>query len=501
VASYGSTRPEDGHRPADHRVAERDVLAGVPPAPAVEASEVAAAAAASGRQIVILDDDPTGTQTVADVPVLTTWAVSDLRWAFSQRTSGFFVLTNSRSLPSRAAQARNNEVVASVVEAAAADGTGYIIASRSDSTLRGHFQLETDALAATIAEHSGTTVDGVIVVPAYIEGGRVTVDSVHWIRSSEGFLPVGRSEFARDATFGYRSSDLRDYVEEKSKGRWKASEVVRITLGDLRAGGLDAVAGILAGLSGGQPVVVDALSDEDLRVLSLAILRAEAAGQVFLYRVGPSFVRARLGQAAHPPLGPDDVNAIRAAGSTPPDTGAEAPGLVVVGSHVDLTTRQLNHLRASGGFTEVELDVARLLDPRARAETIDSAVIAAAEALAERDVIVSTSRRVVTGADADLSLAIARDVSAAVAEVVRAIVERRRPGWIVAKGGITSSDVATEGLGIGRAWVRGTLLPGIVSLWEPVVSFALGIPYVVFAGNVGDDSSLVSVVTVLRGGR
>jgi uncharacterized protein YgbK (DUF1537 family) len=49
-------------------------------------------------------------------------------------------------------------------------------------------------------------------------------------------------------------------------------------------------------------------------------------------------------------------------------------------------------------------------------------------------------------------------------------------------------------LGIRRAWARGTLLPGIVSLWEPVDGPAAGLPYVVFAGNVGDDDALASVV-------
>jgi hypothetical protein len=46
------------------------------------------------------------------------------------------------------------------------------------------------------------------------------------------------------------------------------------------------------------------------------------------------------------------------------------------------------------------------------------------------------------------------------------------------------------------------MLPGIVSLWEPVDGPAAGIPYVVFPGNVGDDRSLLGVVRILsaRGG-
>ncbi|NKX51898.1 hypothetical protein HER39_15260, partial [Arthrobacter deserti] len=48
-----------------------------------------------------------------------------------------------------------------------------------------------------------------------------------------------------------------------------------------------------------------------------------------------------------------------------------------------------------------------------------------------------------------------------------------------------------------HAIVRGPMLPGVVSLWEPVEGPAQGIPYVVFAGNVGNDQSLLDVVRTL----
>jgi uncharacterized protein YgbK (DUF1537 family) len=115
--------------------------------------------------------------------------------------------------------------------------------------------------------------------------------------------------------------------------------------------------------------------------------------------------------------------------------------------------------------------------------------------------VLSTSRTRVTGADADESLAIARRVSAAVVEAVREVVREGSPGFVLAKGGITSADVATEALGIGRAWARGTLLPGIVSLWEAADGPGAGVPYIVFAGNVGDDDALADVVARLEEGR
>jgi uncharacterized protein YgbK (DUF1537 family) len=456
-----------------------------------------------GRRLVALDDDPTGTQTIADLPVLTSWTVADVQWALQQPTTGFFVLTNTRSLSEADAAERNRQIVDALDQAASLEQVSYVIASRSDSTLRGYFPLETDVLAEELAAR-GTVVDGVIICPSYVEPGRLTVDSVHWARTAEGMIPVSHSEFAKDASFGYRNSDLRDWVEEKTAGRIPREEVATITLTDIRVGGPERVYEILADLRNGQPVVVDTAEDADQQVVVLALLRAEAAGKNFIYRIGPSFVRARTGQRATPPADPDRLREIFARRPTDSDETrpATAHGLIAVGSHVGLTTRQLDRLRDRGKIIEVELDVPTLLEDSARDRHVTDVARQAAKTLrnndADSDIVIRTSRTLVTGNDAVSSLVIARTVSAALVGTVREIVSQVRPAFVLAKGGITSSDTATEGLGIRRAWCRGTMLPGIISLWEPVTGPAQGIPYIVFAGNVGDDDALAAVIDTLR---
>jgi uncharacterized protein YgbK (DUF1537 family) len=336
-----------------------------------------------------------------------------------------------------------------------------------------------------------------VIVPAYLEAGRLTVDSVHWMQGPDGFIPVGHSEFARDPAFGYTSSDLRGYVAEKTGGRWAADQVARVTLADIRAGGPPRVAEILGGLAGGRPAVVDAVTDDDLRLVVLGALAAEASGAALLYRAGPSFARARAGLGAVPPVTRRELAEL-----TQP---AGRPGLVVVGSHVPRSTRQLEHLLALDGVARAELSVPAVL----AAGTRDSAVAAAADGVAAAlgsgaDVALCTSRELVTTAGQEGNLEIARAVSAALVDVVRAVTARVRPAWIIGKGGITSSDLATRALGITRAWVRGPVLPGIISLWDPVpagegAGAPVPVPFVVFAGNVGDDGALGRTVTRLRG--
>lgn len=468
----------------------------LPPTWQVPAASVAAAAAA-GRRVVVLDDDPTGTQGVSGLPVLTRWEVSDVRWALSQDVSTFFVLTNTRSLTVDAAAQRVREVVTAVLAAADIERAQVAFALRGDSTLRGHYPLETDVAARTIREITSATVDGIVFAPAYIDAGRVTVDSVQWVMTPAGYVPVAATEFARDPAFGFRSSDLRDYIEEKTAGRWAAEAVASISIEDLRRGGPGRVAQVLRGLSQAAPVVVDAATDDDLRVLALGVLEAERAGQVLLYRVGPSFVRARAGTEAAPPLTAAEVS--RRTGPEHAPSRELPHGLVVVGSHVDRTTEQVRRLCALLRPAEVELDVSQAIDPANLATMTERLAAEVTTRLADKDVVLSTSRKVVIAGDQRDNLAISQAVSRALVAVVRDVLGRVRPRWIVAKGGITSSDIATEALGIRRAWVRGSLLPGMVSLWDPVLSEVPGMPFVIFAGNVGSSEALAEVVLTMRG--
>lgn len=470
-----------------------DLVAGRPDGPAVDVPEIAAAVAGSGRVFVVLDDDPTGTQSVADLPVLTSWSVESLEWALSQGRPAVYVMTNSRSLDAEDARQRNVEVARAAFEAATRVGVDVDFVSRSDSTLRGHFPLETDALAQEIAAATGRPVDGVVIVPAFADAGRITVDGVHYAGSeADGYVPVGESEFATDATFGYASSRLADWVEEKTGGRVRSADVAAVDLTTLRTDHA-AVVETLSGLRDGRPFVVDIVEENDLLLLARALDEAERGGVRLLYRVGPPFMRARLGQTPRTPLTSADVRAIRDGGVAENSVG----GLIMVGSHTALTTSQLDALRERRAPTEFEIDVAKVRDDVAREAHLAEIVAAAAQALEHGNVAVRTSRALVTGADADDSLAIARQVSAAVVDVTRGILAAYPPRFVVAKGGITSSDVACHGLAIDTAFVRGPMLPGIVSLWEPMDGPARGIPYIVFAGNVGGPDSLADVVDIL----
>lgn len=443
---------------------------------------------AEGRRTAVLDDDPTGSQSVHGVEVVTALDRDHYATALADPGATCFVLTNTRSLDERDAR----ELTAQAARDLLGASPGPVdLVTRSDSTLRGHVLAEVDAVSGAYRGTTGHRVDGVLLVPAFLEAGRFTKGDVHYAMVDGAPVPVGETEFARDATFGYTNSDLRDFVAEKSGGAVRAQDVLSVGLEDIRVGGPDRVAEVLSQVDGGTFVVVNAMDYADLEVVVLGLLDARAAGRTFVYRTGPSFVRALSGIEPRPPLTADDiwVNGV-------PD----GHGLVVVGSHVGLTSAQVTVLEEQRDLVRVELSVPTLTDPAQRQQHVTDAVERVTSALAHADVLLLTSRALVRGQGPDESLAIARAVSAGVTEVVRGALVAR-PVWVVAKGGITSHDVAVEGLGIRRATVLGQLLTGMVSVLLPseAAPGAVSVPYVVFAGNVGDRATLAHVVGVVAG--
>ena len=454
-------------------------------------SEVRRLHRATGRRFVVLDDDPTGSQCVHDVDVLLDADVP-LDASLAEPGSAAFVLTNTRSMAAAEA-VRETERAAAAVDAVRRRLHAPVsVVSRGDSTLRGHVMAEVAALAAAERRDTGVAYDGIVVVPAYPDAGRYTVDDIHYAVVAGRPVPVGESEFSRDASFGYVASNLRDYLAEKSGGSLTREGVVSLSLDLIRSGGPAAVSDVLSGVRGGAFVVVNALDGSDLDVVALAMARMTARGMSFGCRCAPAFVPSLIGLAPRGVLTADEL-------ASPPDRGSH--GLVVVGSHVGLTTSQVGAAQAHGHLTSVELDVG-LVGSGRLAQHVAAVTAEVAAGLATSDVLLYTSRALRRVDDPDASLALSRDVSRAVTDVVRGALSAR-PAWVVAKGGITSHDVASRGLGMRRGRILGQLMPGMVSVFAPVVAHpdAVGIPYVVFAGNVGDEQTLADVVDVLAGRR
>ena len=435
----------------------------------------------TGKTVVVLDDDPTGTQTCHDVFVLTAWTVPLIVEELKKKPSILFILTNSRSLPEQAAVTLTLEIALNLKKASKESGREIVPISRSDSTLRGHFPAEVDAMAKALEMDDAVW----ILLPAFIEGGRFTMDDVHYIIENQECVPVSETPFARDASFGYTHSNLKEWVEEKTKGAMKTGEVMSLSLADIRQGGPQRVCDTLLMCRSRQICIVNACSYKDLEVFVMGVLLAEKTGKRFLYRTSATFVSIRAGIAPGHIFKPGKEQVVSPHGS-----------LVVVGSYVPKTTSQLDYLLAKGSHQSIEINVPELLQSRDNLVYAASVIKQADHWMASgKDVIIYTSRRLEVGKDPESSLRVNGLVSAFLVSIVKGITVR--PAFIIAKGGITSSDLATKGLSVEKALILGQAIPG-VPVWElDKKSKFPGLIYVVFPGNVGDHTALEQVCVKL----
>lgn len=433
----------------------------------------------STYKVVVLDDDPTGTQTVRDIPVLTTWSVAALEEELSGEFPAFFILTNSRSLTENAACDLAREIGENLYRASEKSGVRVVVISRSDSTLRGHFPSEVDASAQALSKDQLPY----LIVPFFMEGGRFTLNDIHYVKELDSLVPASMTPFAKDAAFGFANSNLKNYIEEKTGGKIKAEEVISVSLQDIRIGGPDQVADIFRSVPKGAACFVNAASYRDMEVVVSALIKVENDGYEFLYRTAASFVRSRIGLDAGDGLLAGDQLV------SPSDNG----GLFVIGSYVPKTTSQVSALFDLTDITAIEVQVDELLDESRRAAEIERVVSFTNQTLGSgADAAIYTSRSLVSGSDAASSLEIGRIVSESLVEIVSSIT--RQPRYLVAKGGITSSDIATKALGIKRAMVIGQALPGVPAWRCGEETRYPGMTYIVFPGNVGEDDALAQIV-------
>ena len=429
--------------------------------------------------IIVLDDDPTGTQTIFDVPVLTSWGKKELTEELKAGTPLFFILTNSRSLPSEKANELATKIGQNIRNASKETGRKIVIISRGDSTLRGHYPNEIVALGKGLKNETGPH----IIIPAFFEGGRHTVNDIHYVREADELIPAGETPFAQDSVFGYRSSDLKGYVEEKSQGKIKANQVVSVSLNDIRISGPEKITEILNSLNAEDVCIVNAFSQSDLDVFTAGFYQSSKMWEV-LFRTAASIVPSLAGLNIKPPLQKTDFDLFGKG------------GVVAVGSYVPKTSRQLEFLRKNYPVDYVEINAEKLLDENEFQSETRSVSEKINRNLAKNEVVVVyTSRRLISGKNAEESLQIVNRISAGMVQVMKGITVR--PKFFIAKGGITSSDIVTKAFKVKKALVLGQVIPG-VPVWQlnDCKSFP-GLVYMPFPGNLGGDDAVLNAVRKL----
>lgn len=413
------------------------------------------------QRIVILDDDPTGTQTVSNVEVILHPSLEAYRRFFAGSEQAVYVLTNSRALPEAEAIALISRIRDEVALAAYEAGVPVTCILRGDSTLRGHVFAEMDALAAPFEDWVG------LFIPAFPEGGRVTHNGIHYLIVNDERIPVAQTEFARDTTFGYQSERLVDWVAEVGNGRSARS----LPLEEVRTQGSELVCRALIEAPTGSIIIPDAEQRTDLEIVIRGLLDAEQCGRHIIVRCASTFAAMRAKLHARQLQNIDPI---------------DGPILLVCGSHTQASSRQLAKL-VECGVSPVVIPTDWLLREGQEA-VIPRLAQQISLDLEEHKFAILATERLRLPEHGDLATG-AKIMSALTATVARVAGECKA---LIVKGGISSAQVATDGLSSTHAWVRGQLAAGI-SLWDLTLVDGRQLPYAVIPGNVGNDTTLVEI--------
>lgn len=439
-------------------------------------------------KIVVLDDDPTGVQTVHDVTVYTNWSEESIRSGFKEKQKLFYILTNSRGMTQEETTKAHREIGERVAKVARELHRSYFIMSRSDSTLRGHYPLEPELLREAM-EKDGFHVDGEVMCPFFKEGGRYTIGNIHYVRQGNELIPAAETEFAKDRSFGYTKSSIPEYIEEKTHGKFKAKDVTCISLDDLRALRYDKIERQLLNVHDFNKICVNAIDYCDIKVFAVALYRAVAKGRTFMFRTAAGLVKVLGGVPDIPLLTRKDMVKAK----------TNVGGVVVVGSHTEKTTNQLKELLKLEDTVPVEFNSDHVLDgDEAFYAEVDRCVSEEEKIIRSGKTAVCYTRRKLLEVENDTKeSALKRSVK--ISDGVQRLVGelKEAPAFVVAKGGITSSDIGTKALAVKKANVLGQVQPGIPVWQTGSESRFPNTPYVIFPGNTGDETTLRKVVEIL----
>ncbi len=448
-------------------------------------------------KVIVLDDDPTGSQTVHSCPLLLQWDIETLRSGIRVNSPFLFLLVNTRSLSPHLAEKRIREVCKSLFQLFKLEGFSleeFLFVSRGDSTLRGHGILEPEVISEELGPFDAT-----LHAPAFFEGGRTTVNGIHMLNG----IPVHKTPFAKDRIFGYSTSQLDKWIEEKSGGRIIANSVEKIPMNLLTSAiktsdGFDRLVQILSDFSGNISVIVDAKYLSHFEVLGKAV-RLLHGRKRFLFRSAASLLNG-LAPLYPNPIKGSEFSSLRLCDQF----GKSKPGLVVVGSHVELADQQLEVLLQhdqcigveipvkkivslyQGGFPDISLrDLEKLLS-----EELDSIMTT------NKTPVLYTSRGEIEFNSAKERLSFGVELAELIARIVRKL--EAKLGYIISKGGITTQFILLKGFELSQVNLQGQILPGLSVVCPEKKNRGEELPIITFPGNLGDKYTLLNTWKIME---
>ncbi len=446
-------------------------------------------------KIIIIDDDPTGSQTVNNCLLLLKWDYETLFKGLKNKSNLLFILANTRALSANNAQLRLEEICLSLKYALDYLGFNkkeYIIISRGDSTLRGHNFLEPYIINKLLGPFDAT-----FHIPAFIEGNRITINGKHFVNN----IPADETIFAKDEIFGFKTNDIKELLYQKSNQKLNLNKIQNLNLNDLEILETDKknkVYKFIEGLKENSHVIVDSINYSYLDKFS-SVIKQLSKNKRFLFRTAASFINS-ISEINNKKKEDLYYSQLRIKNIK----NKFLSGLIVVGSSVNLTTLQLNKILKIKIFKSIKLDVANFYtiyksgDNFNQIKSLKKSIIHSIRLNLKQEYIpvLFTSREIISFDDKNEALSFHNYLSLFIAEIVSEL--KFEIGYLISKGGLTSNTILSKGFNVNFVYLEGQILPGISLVTLSIQDYIKRFPIVTFPGNIGDETSLLKVLEVIE---
>ena len=434
-------------------------------------------------KIIVFDDDPTGSQSVHDCLLLLNWNYETLLKGLLSNSSLLFILANTRSLSEKEVKKRLQEICSNIYKVSVENKiqNNLLFVSRGDSTLRGHNFLEPDLINQYLGPFDAT-----FHIPAFLEGNRITVNGKHFVNG----IPAHQTTFAKDKIFGYKTNDLKKMLREKSRFKIELENIMNLSCIDQYSS--YELKKIIQNLNNNTHVIVDIDKYSQLEKFS-EIIRELFNNKKFLFRTAASFLKS-ISNTKNNKKNNFYYSQLRIRNKL----NQFLPGLIIIGSYTDISTKQLEKLLELNFFEAVEFDVEKFYrfyvskDNQTEMFKLKKMILKTIRTILKKSLIpvVFTSRKEKVLANNFDQIDLNNSLSFFLAEIVADI--KYEIGYLISKGGITSNTILNSSFNIDYVYLEGQICSGI-SLVKAHLANNNDLPVITFPGNLGNDYSLREV--------
>ena len=446
-------------------------------------------------KIIIIDDDPTGSQTVNGCNLILKWDYETLLKGLKDSSNLLFILANTRSLSKKDVKIRLKEICSALREImnnSSFAEEDFVLISRGDSTLRGHNFVEPDIINELLGPFDAT-----FYIPAFIEGNRTTVNGNHFVDN----IPIHKTIFSKDKIFGFKTSNIKELIYEQSDHKLDFNHIENIFIKDfevLETNQLNKLYFYIEQLKNNKKVIVDIIDYSQLDKFS-RIVKSLLKKKKFLFRSAASFISS-LSNIKKTEKDHIYFSQLRRKNKN----NKNMKGLIVVGSYVELTTLQLKKVLEISLCKPIEINVLKLYaffkleDNVNQINSLKKLILNSIRQNLSQEFIpvLFTSREIVSPRDNNDLIQFQLFLSAFISEIVSAI--KFEIGYLISKGGMTTNTIISDGLKADSVYLEGQILPGISLVTFNLLKQKGKLPIVTFPGNIGNNMSLVKVLEILE---